>query len=134
MEDESGGDGPLTNFLSRDVFPESALPRLSDIVTAADRWFRIQAVRSDAAHYEHTLRLWQRRLEAHKAEATELAGRATYRHYLRYLRVCRAMFDRGNCTLYRVGFLRRNDPDRLDAALGARSPANPSQGVVISSN
>ncbi len=117
MEDASGGDGPLTEFLSREVFPESALPRLSDIVTAGDRWFRVLAVRSDAAHYEHTLHLWQRRLEAHKVEATELVGRETYRHYLRYLRVCRAMFDRGNCTLYRVAFLRRADPGLLDGAL-----------------
>ncbi|MDQ2726695.1 MAG: cyclopropane-fatty-acyl-phospholipid synthase family protein [Actinomycetota bacterium] len=117
MEDVSGGDGPLTEFLSRQVFPESALPRLADIVTAADRWFRVQAVRSDAAHYEHTLHLWQQRLEARKAEATELVGRRTYRHYLRYLRVCRAMFDRGNCTLYRVAFLRRHDPGLLDGAL-----------------
>lgn len=117
MEDASGGDGPLTEFLSREVFPESALPRLSDIVTAADRWFRIQAVRSDAGHYERTLHLWQQRLEANKAEATELVGRETYRHYMRYLRVCRAMFDRGNCTLYRVAFLRRHDPGLLDGGL-----------------
>lgn len=118
MDDESGGDGPLTEFLSRDVFPESALPRLADVVTAADRWFRVSAVRSDAAHYEHTLHLWQRRLEAHKAEAVDLVGRDTYRHYVRYLRVCRAMFDRGNCTLYRIGLQRRSDPGRLDGALG----------------
>lgn len=120
MEDVSGGDGPLTEFLSRQVFPESSLPRLADIVTAADRWFRVQAVRSDAAHYEHTLHLWQQRLEAAKADATELVGRETYRHYLRYLRVCRAMFDRGNATLYRVAFLRRHDPGLLDGALGPR--------------
>ena len=120
MEDASGGDGPLTEFLSREVFPESALPRLADIVTAADRWFRVQAVRSDGAHYEHTLHLWQQRLEARKEVATELVGRDTYRHYLRYLRVCRAMFDRGNCTLYRVALLRRHDPGLLDGALGPR--------------
>jgi cyclopropane-fatty-acyl-phospholipid synthase len=110
MEDASGDDGPITEFLSREVFPESALPRLTDIVTAADRWFRVQAVRSDAAHYEHTAHLWQQRLEARKAEATDLVGRETYRHYLRFLRVCRAMFERGNCTLYRVAFLRRHQP------------------------
>jgi len=113
MEDEAGGDGPLTEFLSRDVFPESALPRLADIVVSADRWFRIVTVRSDATHYEHTLHLWQRRLEARKAEAIDLVGPATYRHYLRYLRVCRAMFDRGNCTLLRLALLRRDDPGRL---------------------
>lgn len=121
MEDESGGEGPVSEYLARQVFPESALPRLADIVTAADRWFRIVAVRSDARHYEHTLHLWQRRLEASKGTAIELVGRETYRHYLRYLRVCRAMFDRGTCTLYRLAMLRRDDPSRLDGALGQRA-------------
>lgn len=118
MEDEPGGEGPVAEFLSREVFPESSLPRLADIITAADRWFRVIAVRSDAAHYEHTLHLWQERLEATKAEATALVGRDTYRRYLRYLRVCRAMFDRGTCTLYRLALVRREDPSRLDRILG----------------
>lgn len=95
-----------------EVFPESALPQLSDIVVASEPSFRLRAYRSDSAHYEHTLHLWQQRLEAQREVAIELVGRATYRHYLRYLRVSRAMFDRGVCTLYRLMLERRPEDSR----------------------
>jgi cyclopropane-fatty-acyl-phospholipid synthase len=104
--------GPVSSFFSEEIFPESALPQLSDIVQAAEGRFRLLALRNDPEHYEHTLRLWQKRLEANNAEATELVGRETYRRYLRYLRVARAMFDRRLCTLYRMVFERRPGGDR----------------------
>ncbi len=108
-EDPFDQEGPVAAFFSTDIFPESELPHLSDIVVAAEPYFRILALRSDAAHYEHTLHLWQRRLEAHKDQALSLVGRDSYRRYLRYLRVSRAMFDRGVCTLYRLSLQRRPD-------------------------
>ncbi len=88
------------------------MPQLSDIVQAAEGKFRLVALRNDPEHYEHTLRLWQKRLEANSATASELVGRETYRRYLRYLRVSRAMFDRRLCTLYRIVFERRPAGDR----------------------
>lgn len=97
----------LSPFFSEEIFPESALPQLSDIVEAAEARFRLVSLRSDAEQYSQTLRLWQRRLEAGKDRACELVGRATYRRYLSYLRISRAMFDRRVCTLYRIVFERR---------------------------
>jgi cyclopropane-fatty-acyl-phospholipid synthase len=106
-----------TSFFD-DVFPESTLPYLSDVVVAAEPAFRVVALRADPAHYEHTLRLWQQRLEAHKDQAIALVGRDTYRHYLRYLRVSRALFERRVTTLYRVVLerraLRHRDNDARD--------------------
>ena len=99
--------GPVSSFFSEEIFPESALPQLSDIVEAAEGRFRLVAFRNDPEHYACTLRLWQDRLEANDAEACELVGRETYRRYLRYLRVARAMFERRLCTLYRMVFERR---------------------------
>jgi cyclopropane-fatty-acyl-phospholipid synthase len=90
-----------------DIFPESSLPQLSDVTDAAEGWFRLVGFRSDAHHYEHTLRLWQTRLEAAKAPASEIVGSDQYRRYHRYLRLSRAMFDRRVCTLYRMVFERR---------------------------
>ncbi len=107
-EDFDPSTGPVSSFFSEEIFPESALPQLSDIVEAAEGKFRLVAFRNDPQHYEHTLRLWQRRLEANKAQASQLVGRETYRRYLRYLRVSRAMFERRVCTLYRVVFERRS--------------------------
>jgi cyclopropane-fatty-acyl-phospholipid synthase len=98
---------PASSFFTDDVFPESSLPLLPDIVTASHPWFRLVAFRSDAEQYEHTLHLWQRRLEASRDAVIGLVGRDTYRHYLRYLRVSRALFDRRVCTLYRLVMERR---------------------------
>jgi cyclopropane-fatty-acyl-phospholipid synthase len=109
-EDYDEATGAVSSFFTDEIFPESALPHLSDIIDASDPRFRLVAYRSDAAHYEHTLHLWQRRLEERKDEAMSLVDRATYRRYLRYLRVSRAMFDRRTTTLYRLAFERRPTP------------------------
>ena len=117
-EDFDTSVGPISSFFANDIFPESALPRLSDIVVAADSRFRVVSFRSDASHYEHTLHLWQQRLEAQRAEAMQLVDRDTYRRYVRYLRVSRAMFDRGVATLYRIVLERREVP--ITSELGLR--------------
>lgn len=106
-EDFDENVGAVSTFFTDEIFPESALPHLSDIVVASEPAFRLLALRSDGDQYEHTLHLWQQRLEAHKGEAIDLVGRETYRRYLRYLRVSRAMFDRRVCTLYRLVLERR---------------------------
>jgi cyclopropane-fatty-acyl-phospholipid synthase len=112
FEDAVATEGPVARFFNEEVFPESTLPYLSDIVAAADPSFRVLGLRNDGEHYSHTLKLWQRRLEASHDRAIELTGRPTYRHYLRYLRVSRASFDRHDSTLYRLVFQRR--PSKVD--------------------
>jgi cyclopropane-fatty-acyl-phospholipid synthase len=117
-EDFDPDAGAVSSFFTDEIFPDSALPTLSDIVVAAEPRFRVVAFRSDAADYEHTLHLWQQRLEANREVATELVGRETYRRYLRYLRVSRAMFDRGVCTLYRIALERRPGPGPAPDGVG----------------
>jgi cyclopropane-fatty-acyl-phospholipid synthase len=97
----------VASFFTEDIFPESSLPQLSDIVDAAEGPFRLVRFRSDANHYDHTLRLWQQRLESDKQRACEIVGWQMYRRYHRYLRLSRMMFDRRVCTLYRIVFERR---------------------------
>lgn len=109
-EDFERDESPTTPFFTEEIFPESGLPRLSDIVEPAERSFRLVGFRSDPDHYEQTLLLWQRRLESHSAEAIELTGRDVYRRYLRYLRLSRALFQRRVCTLYRLVLERRPAP------------------------
>ena len=103
-EDFDPGKEEGTSFFKDEIFPDSALPQLSDIVEASEERFRVIAFRSDADHYAQTLRIWQQRLEANKAQAHELVGHETYRRYLRYLRISRAMFERRDCTLFRIVF------------------------------
>jgi cyclopropane-fatty-acyl-phospholipid synthase len=125
-EDYDEATGATSSFFTDEIFPESSLPYLSDIIDASDPRFRLAAYRSDADQYEHTLHLWQRRLEERKDEAMALVDRSTYRRYLRYLRVSRALFYRRTTTLYRLAFERRPTARRgapLDGATSA-SPAN----------
>lgn len=121
-QDFDPSTGEVAPFFADEIFPESSLPLLTDIVVSADPWFGVVALRSDADQYEHTLHLWQQRLESNRSAATDLVGAATYRRYLRYLRVSRAMFDRRVCTLYRVALERRPRPVRQ------ASPAPAAQG------
>ena len=116
-EDNDPATTPINSFFSEQIFPESTLPQLSDIIEASEGRFRLVAFRSDAAHYSHTLRLWQQRLERNQVAATALVGRETYRRYVRYLRLSRAMFNRRVCTLYRMGFERR-----LEGLLARQDP------------
>ncbi|MGH9077840.1 MAG: class I SAM-dependent methyltransferase [Acidimicrobiales bacterium] len=109
-DDYQAGAGPVSSFFAEDIFPESGLPYLGDVVAASDPWWRTVALRADPAHYSWTLARWQGRLEANRDRAVELVGRETYRRYLRYLRVSRAMFDRRVATLYRVVLERRARP------------------------
>jgi len=106
-EDFDQASGTVSRFFTEDIFPESSLPSLSDIVLASEPTFRVLALRSDADQYERTLQLWQRRLQANEIAALDVVDRAVYRRYLRYLRVSRAMFDRRVCTLYRIVLERR---------------------------
>jgi len=106
-EDFDPSQEAVSSFFTTDIFPESTLPLFTDIVEASDPWFSVAGLRRDPGHYEHTLQLWQRRLEAHRPAAIDLVGQPTYRRYVRYLRLARAMFDRRVCTLYRVALERR---------------------------
>lgn len=106
-EDFDPDQGSVAPFISQEIFPESTLPQLSDIVEASEARFRLLSLRNDGGQYSATLRLWQRRLESQMERACELVGKPNYRRYLRYLRVSRAMFDRQVCTLYRITFERR---------------------------
>ena len=115
-EDFDPASGTESRFFTEEIFPESSLPVLPDVVAASDPWFGIVALRSDAAHYEHTLHLWQRRLQEAERRAVDLVGRDVYRRYLRYLRVSRGLFDRRVCTLYRISLERRPSPVRSAAA------------------
>jgi cyclopropane-fatty-acyl-phospholipid synthase len=106
-EDFDPANGSVSSFFTDEIFPESSLPHLADVVDAAEPTFRLLGLRNDGAQYQATLHLWQQRLEGHRDQALELVDRTVYRRYVRYLRASRAMFDRRICTLYRFTLERR---------------------------
>jgi cyclopropane-fatty-acyl-phospholipid synthase len=95
-----------------DIFPESHLPRLSEIAEAFDGVFEVEVVRNDRIDYERTLASWIARLEKNwdsAARATTLETAVRYRRYLEFTRVGFAvgLFDLLRLTLRARPSLRR---------------------------
>src|SRR5215472_5477961 len=78
-----GNSGPedLDSFISKQIFPESDLPRLAEIAGAVERRFEITSLVNDRRHYVRTLRAWLRRLRCCRPEAVRLAGEETVTRY-----------------------------------------------------
>jgi cyclopropane-fatty-acyl-phospholipid synthase len=105
-----GDTQALTRFFYEEVFPESSLPRLAEVVAAADPWFRLVELRNDGPHYARTCREWRRRLRARRADAAELVGADATDWWLTYLGVAAYTFRAGWCGLGRLVWERRDEP------------------------
>ncbi len=106
-------DADFNSFLSNDIFPESTLPRLSEIVSAADRLFEVETVRNDRMDYAVTCRHWLKNLQENREEAVKLKGEETVTNYEKYLRLCVIGFEAlASIVLYRLT-LRRIDRPRM---------------------
>lgn len=89
--------------LSR-IFPGSELPRLQEIVAAAEDVFKIVKVVDHARDYQQTCRLWKNNLKRNKAQAIALQGEDIYQNYVDYLQISEYGFALENLALYRIVF------------------------------
>ena len=74
--------GPLVE----DIFPESELPRLPEIILAANGLFEIELFRNDRTDYGRTCEIWATNLKAKRDKAIEMVGKEQTRRYERYLK------------------------------------------------
>lgn len=74
--------GPLVE----DIFPESELPRLPEIILAANGLFEIERYRNDRTDYGRTCEIWAGTLKARRDKAIEMVGKEQTRRYERYLK------------------------------------------------
>lgn len=75
-----------TGPLIQDIFPESELPRLPEILAASNGVFEIERMRNDRTDYGRTCELWAAALKKRRAEAVALVGKEQTRRYERYLK------------------------------------------------
>lgn len=74
--------GPLVE----DIFPESELPRLPEILTAANNLFEVERFRNDRNDYGRTCEIWAATLKEKRPEAIAMVGKDQVRRYERYLK------------------------------------------------
>ncbi len=93
-------------FIAREVFPESDLPYLADIVRASEMLFEVELVRNDRKDYVRTMRSWFENLRANRDKALKLAPLDVLTRYERMYRTMSYSFDLGAFALYRITFRR----------------------------
>jgi cyclopropane-fatty-acyl-phospholipid synthase len=94
-------DDPNVKLMSQ-IFPDSDLPRLEEIVVACDGLFEIVMVRNDRMDYSRTCEIWANNLRAKRKEAIALVGREQVQRYERYLKLSAYGFLTGNICLLRL--------------------------------
>jgi cyclopropane-fatty-acyl-phospholipid synthase len=99
---ESADRAQFSPFFARHVFPESDLPRLSEIVQATERLFEIELIRNDREQYARTARHWLAQLRRRRADAVKIVGEEVVGRYERYLALLVIGFHTGTMGLVRM--------------------------------
>lgn len=75
----------LASRFVTEIFPESDLPRLSDVPRAAEHRYELITIRNDRLHDKKTLQKWHRNLVNNIDRAIARYGESLYDKYLKYL-------------------------------------------------
>lgn len=88
------------------IFPESDLPFIWEILHASTGRFELIKLRNDRRDYVRTCRAWAKRLSDRRNLAVRLVGEEVTQEYERYLAVAAAAFKVGTLCLARLTFQR----------------------------
>ena len=94
------------NRFVTEIFPESDLPRLSDVLRAAEHRYELITIRNDRLHYKKTLQKWYRNLVNNKDRIIARYGESLYDKYLKYLGIFIFGFGVGTVNLSRLRYRR----------------------------
>ncbi len=103
--------GPVGSFVRgalSSIFPESDLPRLSQLALGFEQSFELRRLRNDPDHYARTGRCWLQALQKHREEASLQVGEQRTRLYEKFLEAGIRGYDARIFHLYRLT-LRRLD-------------------------
>ena len=96
------GRADINQFILEEIFPESDLPNLTQIVRAAEGLFEVVAMRNDRHHYARTYCEWQARLGARRADAIRIVGEEEFKRFRTYQGMFAVAFHTGAMDLYRL--------------------------------
>tara|TARA_R110001606_G_scaffold26447_4_gene85376 strand:+ start:27320 stop:28213 length:894 start_codon:yes stop_codon:yes gene_type:complete len=100
--------GSGLDFIYHDIFPETELPLVEEVVEAAQGLFELRALRNDREDYVKTLNAWFINFRKNKAKVLEVGSPELFHRYEHYLGFCAIGFKKRNLLLHRYSF------DRLD--------------------
>ncbi len=100
----------FSSFFDKEIFPESNLPHVSEILESSERLFHIERLRNDGADYERTFIEWRRRLKANWDKAIRLVGEQVVQRYDRYFQYLIIGFHTGTMGLARLTLRRIDEP------------------------
>lgn len=101
----------FSQFFAEEIFPESNLPHLAEVVKAAERLFEVVLIQNDREHYVRTLKEWLKRLKANRMEAENLVGKDVVKKYEKYLGISMIGFHTGHMNLSRLCLRRIDSPN-----------------------
>ncbi len=91
-------------LLPQDIFPESDVPFLDEILDAAADHFDLTYLEESAQDYIDTLRVWHRHIQQQRDAIEDAVGSDGFRYYDRYMRRAIAGFERRRMLLFRLVF------------------------------
>lgn len=103
-----GGAGRFKSSALTAIFPESDLPRLSELTLAMEGKFEIVNLRNDPAHYAETGRIWLDSIRRDREEVVALVGEQRTLDYELFLSSGIKGYEAGIFNLFRMT-LRRVD-------------------------
>jgi cyclopropane-fatty-acyl-phospholipid synthase len=99
----------IEDFRAVDLaYPASAIPWPSEVLEAAESYFRLESVDVHGDHYRRTTMAWVANLDAVRERALEIVDPDTLERFREGFASAARLFDRGYATLLRLG-LRRAD-------------------------
>lgn len=101
--------GDEVRHLPTELFPESNLPRLYQVLAAADRHFSATYVENRPDDYIRTLHVWLARLQARRDDLARAYGSVRVRSYIRGFQRFTLGFERGSLGLYRLALARNKN-------------------------
>ncbi len=104
----NGHPEKMNQFIGNDIFPESDIPSLVDIIQASAGLFEIVALHNHRQDYERTCKIWLSQLKANRTAAINLVGKPAVARYEKYLSFSSIGFHIGTIILLRIA-LRRLD-------------------------
>jgi cyclopropane-fatty-acyl-phospholipid synthase len=94
--------GDASKFINQDIFPDSDLPYLREILAALDGLFEVLVFRNDRLDYARTMDAWNRNLQKFRGRSVDLVGEKKVGEMERFFRMASMGFRMGKQGLLRL--------------------------------